>query len=143
MAQNEAPSAPQREFQFVDLQTGRLTQYGVSILDEYWRQIAAGFTTVPCVSSTAANLITLKPRLHEEGSRTYGAGMTFTAIADASTTGPVTALVKSGTKALSTVKVYKDGGATQAGNGDIVAGRLYQFIYEPSLDTGAGGLVLK
>jgi hypothetical protein len=143
MAQDEAPSPPQREFQISDTKTGLLTQYGISLLDQLWRQVAAGFSSVPCIASTTANLITLTPRLHEEGARTYGDGMIYTFLADANSSGAVTAKVQSGTKVLSTVKVYIDGGATQANAGDVDLGKVYLAVFEGSLDAGNGGLVLK
>lgn len=145
MPQVEAPAAPKSDDVFVDRATGRLTPRGMAVLDQIWRQIAAGHVNIPVVVTSAANLFTLTPRLHEEGARAYGNHMVFVGKADAGSTGAVTARVRSASqqKILSTVKVYKDGGSTQAGNTDIVAGRLYLWIYDSSLDGGAGGLVLK
>jgi hypothetical protein len=140
MAQNEAPNAPQRAFQFVDPQTGFLTQHGLVHLDQIWRQISAGFAIVPCVITQASpNVLIMTPRLHEEGARTYGDYMCFAGVAAATSTGSVTATLGE----LASVKVYKDGGATQAGTGDIVSARLYLFLYNSVLDAGNGGLVLK
>jgi len=142
MAQGEAPNIPRGNTQFVD-KDGMLTPEGLLLLEQYWRQIAAGFVTVPCVAS-GANLITLTPTLHREGARTYADHMVFAAVAAATSTDAVTAKVADAAgNALATLKVYVDGGATQAGTGDVVADRLYFFVYAAALDGGAGGLVLK
>lgn len=145
MPQIEAPSPPRQDDIFVDVKTGRLTPRGMAIVDEIWRQIAAGHVNIPCTITSAANVYTLVPRMHEEGARAYGNHMVFVGPADAGSTAAVTAKVQSasGTKILSTVKVYINGGSTQAGNLDITAGRLYLWIYSSALDAGAGGLVLK
>ena len=144
MAQREAPAPPRRENAFAEPRNGAMTRETFMMLHGIWRQIVAGHVIVPCTLVTVSNLITLKPKMHEEGAAAYGDFMTFAGMADASTTAAVTANVATASgKALATVKVYKDGGATQAGNGDILANRLYLFIYNSSLDGGAGGLVLK
>lgn len=143
MPQREPPSPPRRQTPFIDPRSGELTTHGLQMLDELWRQIAAGHVIIPCQATTAANVITLAPKMHEEGARAYGDHMTFAAVADATTTGAVTAMVASPSRTLSTIKVYKDGGSTQAGNNDIILNRLYLFIYNSALDSAAGGFVLK
>ena len=142
MSQDISPNRPQDKYQFISLDTGRLTQYGLQTLEQMWNQIAAGFGICPCDATTAANVITLRPRLNGEGARTYGNHMAFSFVADATTTAAVTAKVV-GDNTLATIKVYIDGGATQAGNNDIITDRLYLLIYNSALDSGAGGLVLK
>ncbi len=145
MPQIEAPAPPKSDDVFVDRATGQLTPRGIAVLDQLWRQVVAGHVNIPVVVSSSSNLYTLTPRMHEEGARAYGDHMVFIGAADAGSTGSVTARVRSANqqKVLSTVKVYKDGGSTQAGNTDIVAGRLYMWIYSSALDGGAGGFVLK
>ncbi len=143
MAQNRAPNPPQREFQFIDIQTGRLTQYGLTLLDEMWRRIADGYAAIPCSAVMASNVITLTPTLHEEGANTYADGLIFTALMYSTSSGTVTAKVASGTKELTEIKVLKDDGAAQAGSGDVVSGNLYLLIYHSALDGGAGAFVLK
>jgi hypothetical protein len=143
MAQDEAPARPRREFQFVDLNTGLLTSEGLSQLDQMWRQVAAGFIVMPCIAATTANLIALTPRLTSEGAQTYGDGMVYSFIADATSTGSVTANVTSQNRTLTTVKVYLADGVTQAAAGNVVAGTLYFLVYASSLDTGNGGFYLK
>lgn len=142
MSQNISPNRPQDKYQFVSGDTFRLTQYGLQTLEQMWNQLSATFGIVPCEATTALNVITLRPRLNGEGGRTYGDHMAFSFVADATTTGSVTAKVV-GDNTLATIKVYIDGGATQAGNNDILINRLYLLFYNSALDTGAGGLVLK
>lgn len=143
MPQKQAPSPPQRTFQFIDIQTGMLTDYGINFLEGLWRQIAPGFPIIPCDFSMAANVITLTPQLDEEGGHTYATGLGYWALANATSTGDLTAKVKKGTTTLSTIKVLKTAGAAQATTGDIVSGSVYLFIYHEALDGGAGALVLK
>jgi hypothetical protein len=143
MAQSQAPNPPQREFQFIDTTTGRLTQYGLTLLDEIWRRIADGYATIPCNATMAANVVTLTPTLHEQGANTYADGLIFSALMYDTSSGDVTAKVASGTKELAEIKVLKDDGAAQAGSGDIDSGKLYLFVYHSALDGGAGAFVLK
>jgi hypothetical protein len=144
MAQNQAPSRARENLPFVDPRTGNLSSSGALFLEELWRQVVAGFVTVPCVVTNVGNFYTLKTRLHKEGATSYGDHMIFSGVASAGSTGDVTACVSDAEgNALETVKVFKDGGSTLAGNADIVSGRLYLWCYLASLDGGAGGLVLK
>ena len=138
MASKKPPSSPQLFGSLVDRE-GRLTTEGLLFMEGIWRQIVAGYVIVPCNVASASNVLTLTPTLNKEGAATYGDHMTFSGVADATSTGSVTARVGE----LPTLKVYKDGGSTQAGSGDIVSGRLYLFIYNSALDSGNGGLVLK
>lgn len=143
MPQAIAPSPPQRTFQFVDIETGTLTEYGISFLEGLWRQLAPGFPAIPCEFAMASNVISLTPSLDEEGAASYATGMIFSALANATSTGDLTAKVRSGTKELATIKVLKDGGSTVATTGDVTSGKLYLFCYHANLDGGAGAFVLK
>lgn len=144
MADTKAPNPPRLDQNVIDPRTGGFTQQGYMMMQGIWRQIAAGFVIVPCTASTTANLITLTPKLHEEGAAAYGDYMTFAFVADASVSGVTTAKVQTrAAKALATIKVYASGGSAQATTGDIVATRLYLAIYNSALDGGAGGLVIK
>lgn len=137
MALDRAPANPRMPGAFVN-RDGTLSRDGLSVLDETWRQVVAGFVTVPCQASTSSNAITLTPVLHREGGATYADHMVFAFVADATTSGAVTA----GIGTLAKKKVYRNGGATQAGSGDIIANRTYLVVYNAALDTAAGGLVL-
>lgn len=147
MPQIEAPAPPRGNDQFVD-RNGLLTERGRGVLDGLWRQLVAGHVNIPVAITNSGNVFTLVPKMHEEGAQAYGNYMVFVGVASAGSTGAVTAKLQTrsganGGKVLSTIKVYKDGGSTQAGNLDIVSGRLYLWIYRSDLDSGVGGFVLK
>lgn len=145
MSQNVSPNRPQDKYQFVSLDTGKLTQYGLQTLEQMWNQLGATFGIVPCTAVTTSNVIALTPRLNAEGGRDYGNHMAFSFVADATTSASVTAFVNGidASKPLATIKVYISGGATQAGNNDIIANRLYLFLYNSALDSSNGGFVVK
>ena len=138
MAQTEAPTPLDRDMQVINPETGSLTPEAAAMFNEIWRQVVAGFVVVPCVINGSNNLV-LTPKLHKEGGSAYADHMIFAAVATANSTAAVVGRVAK----LSSIKVYKDGGATQAGRGDIIANRLYLFCYVAALDGGAGGFVLK
>jgi hypothetical protein len=104
---------------------------------------------IPCSASTTSNVITLTPNGHgsEDGVgpvlEGYRFGDIYLFVADASSTASVTATVVPKSGALATLKVYITGGAAQAGNGDITAGRVYMGVYAYNLDTNAGGIVIR
>lgn len=143
MPQTQAPNILRNGIQIVDPSTGKPTREFASYCDQIWRQIAPGTPIIPCVVDLTTNLITLTPKMHQEGGQSYLDHITFAGVASAGSTGAVTARVKSPTGYLKTVKVYKTNGAAQAGNTDIVAGSFYFFSFVQALDAGAGGLVLK
>lgn len=140
--QNEAPNQPQQKYQFVDLDNGYLTSYGLQTLEQMWRQISASFGPIPCVATNTVNFYTLTPILQKEGARSYGDYMSWIFMSPFTSTGAVTMNIM-GDAALDTIKVYIDGGDTQAGLNDIRINRLYTVFYNSALDGGAGGFVLK
>lgn len=117
---------------------GDLAESAEVTLEDLWRKVVAGHVNVPVVI-TGTNVLTLTALRHEEGTRDLDDYMVFIGVAEMDSTGAVTAIVGENPA----IKVYKDGGATQAGSGDVLANRLYLFIYNSALDGGAGGLVLK
>lgn len=141
MPQTSAPSQPKEQFKFINLDTGRLTDYGVKTLEAIWNQIAAGPGIISCNAVTTGNVIALTPRMHREGARAYGQHFVWAFTADATTSAAVTAFVTDGTDALATIKVYITNGASQAGLNDITATRSYLFLYNSAFDGGAGGFV--
>lgn len=141
MASPKAPEPPRGSDAFVD-NSGKLTQYGLLLLNGIWRQVVAGHVIVPC-DITGVNVLTLTPSLHSEGAQSYGNGMAFFGKAVAASTGAVTGRVMSATKTLETIKVYKTNGTVQAGAADIALNGYYLFVYHADLNSGAGGLVLK
>lgn len=143
MATGRSPTRPRNQEPIVDPH-GRLTRYGVQLLESMWRQVAAGYVIVPVVVTQAdVNVLTLQPLLHEEGGETLAQGMAFWGTAAQNSTGAVTAILAKPSRALPAVKVYKSNGLAQAGAGDVVQNGRYLFVYDEDLDGGAGGLVLK
>ena len=127
-----------RDEQIIDPKTGRLTDFGFSVVDQIWRQIAAGFVIVPC-TATGTNAIVLTPTLHKEGGLILANHMAFSFEAVATSTGLVTVQVASQTA----LKGYKTNGSAQATTNDVVDGSLYLALYLSTLDGGVGGFVLK
>ena len=138
MAQDKAPNRLRRDEPLVDPRTGLLTTVGFSVIDQLWRQVAAGFVTVPC-TATGTNAIVLTPTLHKEGGLVLGNHMGFSFEAVATSSGLVT--VKLADQIA--LKAYITNGATQANTGDVVDGSLYLALYLSTLDGGAGGFVIK
>lgn len=104
---------------------------------------------IPCSCSSSSNKLTLTPNGHgdEDGEAPviegYRFGDIYLFVADANSTGAVTATVVPKTGTLSTLKVYISGGSTQAGNGDITSGLVYLGVYAYNLDSNAGGIVIR
>jgi hypothetical protein len=101
----------------------------------------------PANASTSSNVITLTLLSVQPTLTMYADFDDFGFVADATTTGNVTALVVTNVNgnatALATLNVYKSNGGTQAGSGDIVLGRQYWFTYVDSLNSNAGGFVVR
>ena len=137
MAQPRAPGGPHRSFNFTE-SNGLLSRHGNEVIEQTWRQVVAGYVTVPCTAVQTPNLITLTPVLHKEGAASYGNGMKWSFLATASANGVVT--FKLGTTQ-TVIKGYANTGPTQATTGDIVSGRYYEAVYWSSLDSNAGGVI--
>lgn len=103
--------------------------------------------TFPANASTASNVITLTLLAVQPTLIQYADFDSFGFVADASTTGNITSLVVTDVNGnetpLATLNVYKNNGGTQAGSGDITAGRQYFLTYVDSLNSNAGGFVLR
>lgn len=126
----------------VDPRTGFPTMYFAQLMQKWRANNLAGCRVIPC-NAVGKNVITLTPFDASpllDGYRVYDR---FTAFADLTSDGAVTATVVPTNGTLATLKVYKSAGAAQAGSGDVVAGSLYDFIYADHLDSGNGGFVLK
>src|SRR4051812_25770095 len=118
--QAEAPVSPRDDAAFVG-SDGRLSQYGMMLIEEMWRNMAPGFPIVPVTITNNSNVLTLTPSLHKEGAATYGDHMVWGGIMPSATTGAVTAKVAdSQGNSLATIKVYKTHGTVEAGNGDLI-----------------------
>lgn len=103
--------------------------------------------TFPCNSSTTNNVITLTLLTISPSLVQYADYDSFRFVADASTSGTVTALVvtnvNNNATSLATLPVYKNNGGTAAGNGDITSGNQYDFTFVDSLNSGNGGFVMR
>ncbi len=133
---------PNASVPFVDPETGLLTSHGVQLLSAWWNFMVGGNRVIP-TSATGKNVVTLTPNDASPMIEKYLDYEVFVAAAAETSDGSVTATVVPKTGVLDTLKVYVDGGSTQAGSGDVVADRLYLWIYADHLDSGAGGFVLK
>ncbi len=130
------------QMQIVDTSTGLLTDYGVQTFNEWYNFIVGMNRITPC-NATGKNLITLTPLTASPLINNYVDYEVYSFVAEQTSDGSVTATVVPRTGTLATIKVFKTGGAAQAGAGDVVAASLYLAIYNDALDSGAGGLVLK
>jgi hypothetical protein len=94
---------------------------------------------IPCATS-GANTITLTQQPNTYPVAAYVALMQFSGVASGSNSGATT--VRLG--ALAALNVYKDSGSGPVllTGGEIVAGNAVTFLYDPNLNTGAGGFHL-
>jgi len=127
----------------INPRTGVPTPYFLAQWQQMRKLLLGANRIIPC-EATGTNLITLTP-LHPVSPLidAYRDFDTFRFIAAATSTGTITATVVPERGTLATLKAYKNGGSTQAGSGDVVAGRMYDATFNDALDSGAGGLVLK
>lgn len=126
----------------VDPQTGLPTLEFLQAYDRFRTYVNGGNRIIPCSASSAANVITLTPNDASpliEGYRDYEV---YAFIADATSTGSVSATVMPANGTLATLGVYDDG-TTQTTTGGIVSGNLYLAIFSDTLNSGAGGFFKK
>jgi len=128
--------------QFVDPKTGVLSEHGNQLLSAWYNFIVGMNRITPC-NATGTNVITLTPLDAAPLIEKYTDFEIYGFTAANTSTGTVTATVVPKKGTLATLKVYKTDGAAQATTNDIVAGSFYWLVYVDSLDTGAGGFVLK
>lgn len=133
---------PNGVFQFVDPDTGLLSEHGLQLLNQWYNFIVGMNRLTPC-NASGKNVITLTPLTASPLITGYVDYEIYSFVAAQTSDGSVTGTVVPASGTLSTVKVYKTSGAAQAGAGDVVAGSLYLAIYNDALDSGNGGLVLK
>ena len=122
---------------FVDLTTGALTPHGLQLLDA-WRNYIVGMNRVIPCSATGTNVITLTPNDSSPLLEKYVDHEIFVFAAADTSTGAVTMTVVPRDGVLATYKVYITGGASQAGAGDVVSGRLYLAIYHSTISVDPG-----
>ena len=131
-----------RSLQFVD-SGGMLTQYGKSIADALLNFVNGSNRFIPCNASTTSNVITLTMLSISPLVKQYADFDTFRFVADANSTGNLSALVTTPQGALATLNVYKANGATRATTGDITSGLQYDLTYSDAANSGNGGLILR
>lgn len=150
-AKHKPLDLPQPSFPAVDPRTGLYSASELQRQANARNYVVGMGRIIPCSCVSASNVLTLTPNGNagQDGESPvleddYKFGDVFLFVADASATGSVTAKVitKAG-NALATIKVYITGGAAQAGNGDITAGRVYMGVYAYNLDANAGGIVIR
>lgn len=134
--------APQSKLPFVK-PDGTVTEVGKQFLQQLYNQSVGTNRVIPTVCSNAGNVFSLTLPGVSPNYAGYATHDVFSAVASATSTGPVTAAVVTPTGALKTVKVFKTNGSAQATTGDISSGLHYQFTFVDSLDGGNGGLVLR
>jgi hypothetical protein len=117
--------------------TGNVTPTG----EELDGDLAAlgALTPIPCVAA-GTNTITLIPDANTPTVTAYASFTQFTAVAAGTNTGPVTAQVGS----LASLSVYKDtaDGPVPLTGGEIVLNTKLWLMYDPALNSGAGGFHL-
>jgi hypothetical protein len=128
--------------QFTD-ERGNLTGTGRVALQQLRNYVVNMNRFFPCNSSTTSNVITLTLLDVQPSLNQYSDYETFAFVADATSTGPVTALIVTATGTLGTLPVYKNNGAAQASTGDIAINLHYWLTYVDSLNGGNGGFVLR
>jgi hypothetical protein len=133
--------APNLKTPFVD-DSGVLNTHGWQVLTNFLNFIQGTNRIVPC-NASGTNVITLTMTPTAPLITQYNDFDTFRTVAAGTSTGSVTAKVVTPQGSLATIKVFKTNGSSQAGAGDITSGLLYDFTYVDSLDTGAGGFVLR
>ncbi|MDE2101694.1 MAG: hypothetical protein KGL39_30895 [Patescibacteria group bacterium] len=133
--------APSVGLPFVD-QDGMLTNNGRLALQQLRDYVANMSRIVPC-NATGTNTITLtlldvQPQVNQ-----YSSYDTYAFVAEHDAAGDISALVVTANGALATLNVYKANGATRATTGDTVAGLQYMLTYADTLNSNAGGFVLR
>jgi hypothetical protein len=133
---------PNKGIAFIDPKTGVLTDHGYQVTNAIVGFLNGTNRIIPC-NASGTNVISLTMLTTSPLIKQYNDFDTFRAVAANTTTGLVTALVVTQQGALGTINVYKTNGSAQATTGDITAGLLYDFTFVDSLNSGAGGLVLR
>jgi hypothetical protein len=100
--------------------------------------VVAQISSIPTTAS-GQNAITLTPIGSAPALAAYATYCSFRFKAVATSNAAVTV----GQTGLALLPVYKRDGTTQAAAGDLVSGNLYLVIYDPALNTGAGGFWLE
>lgn len=141
-AQIPAIQQATRSVPFVD-GSGNLTISGKQAMDALFNFVNGCSRFIPCNASTTTNVITLTMLATSPLVKQYSDFDTYQFVADATSTGNLSALVVTPQGSLTTLNVYKTNGSTRAGSGDVTSGLQYQLTYTDSLNSGNGGFVLR
>lgn len=134
--------APSVGLQFVD-ERGNLTNNGRIALQQMHDFVVSMSRVIPCNASTTSNTITLTLLDSQPQVNQYASYDSYGFVADATSSGNVSALVVTQNGTLATLNVYKANGATRATTSDVVSGSQYFLTYVDSLNSNAGGFVLR
>lgn len=133
---------PNARVPFTDSETGSLTTNGLGVLADIINYINGMSRTIPC-TETGTNILALTMLSISPLIKQYNDYDVYQFVAAATSTGVVTASVTTPQGTLGTIKVFKTNGSAQATTGDIVINLQYTLTYVDSLDSGAGGFVLR
>jgi len=122
---------------------GTLSQTGKLLIQQYHDFMVNMARIIPANATTASNVITLTLLPIQPVVTQYAIFDTYGFVADATSTGLISALVVTATGPLATIKVFKNNGAAQATTGDVTINLQYFLTYVDSLNAGAGGFVLR
>lgn len=138
-----APIASPNVLRQITDEGGNLTPHAKQALQQGRDYVVNMARTFPCNASTTSNVITLTLLSVQPTVTQYATMDTYGFVADASSSGLLSALVVTASGTLATLNVYKNNGGTQATSGDITATRQYFLTYVDSLNANAGGFVLR
>lgn len=109
----------------------------LSLLDTQFAAIGT-LVTIPC-TATGQNSIVLTPLPNTPAFSNYTTlSPSFSFVQQQTTTGAVTIQISG----LTPLSAYGSNGGVALGSGDMTAGNTYQCVYNPTLNTGAGGFVV-
>lgn len=134
--------SPNPGLRFTD-ERGNLTNNGRIALQQMHDFIVSMARIIPANAITDMNVITLTLLPSQPQVNQYGIFDTYSFVADATSDGDLSALVVTTQGTLATLNVYKANGATRASTGDVVSGSQYFLTYVDSLNSAAGGFVLR
>lgn len=141
-ARAQTPGEPNQRVALVDPQTGNLSSSGVGILTDMYNYFVGTSRVIPC-EETGTNVLALTMLKVSPLINQYNDYDVYKFVAAATSTGNVTAFVTTPHGALPTLNVYKTNGSAQATTGDVQIGLQYDLTYVDSLNSAAGGFVLR
>lgn len=141
-AQPPPTVAPNFKLAWADVQSGIPSTSTMQFLQQLYSFVVSTNRIIPC-NATGTNTIalTLPPSAPQVNG--YYDFDTYGFVAVATSTGNVNANLTTGQGTLATINVYKNNGGTQAGSNDVTIGRQYFLTYVDSLNSAAGGFVLR